>query len=153
MTRSLNVTPKTAGQNLIVCTGKSVVVTVSWVKRVLNCLDFSNSKACSTDGETLRHGIDYTLFIKKLTTDGHKASRSLCDNRTSCRPPICNLKKIRMAGKKSADIRISRIIAWTIKRFGWLQTISSELLNLNGNDCQREWRTCCLSNELFVNRI
>jgi len=27
-------------------------------------------------------------------------------------------------------------------KFGWLQTISAELLNRNWNDCQREWCTC-----------
>ena len=29
-------------------------------------------------------------------------------------------------------------------KFGWLQTMSAdELLNINWNDCQREWCTCC----------
>jgi len=28
-------------------------------------------------------------------------------------------------------------------KFGWLQTISTKLLNLNWNDCQHEWCTCC----------
>jgi len=69
------------------------------------------------------------------------------------RPPICNLKKIRMAWQKnSADIRISRIIAYTkyparirlntkILRLksSWLQTILTEVLNLNWNDCQHKW--------------
>ena len=69
------------------------------------------------------------------------------------RPPICNLKKIQMAGwtiwlifglaellrklKNSTKIRLNTKILPL--KFSWLQTISAEQLNLNWNDCQREW--------------
>jgi len=43
--------------------------------------------------------------------------------------------------KNSAMIRLNTKLLRL--KFSWLQTISAELLNLNWNDCQRKWCTCC----------
>jgi len=63
MTRSLNVTPKTTEQHLIVRSGKSEAE-VTIIK------DYARG-----------------ITLLKLTTDGHEASRAarlLCDSRTAC---------------------------------------------------------------------
>ena len=66
--------------------------------------------------------------------------------------PICNLKKYGWMGKKFGCIRIIaelsrinfkksakiRLITNILRlKFGWLQTISVELLNVNWNDCHQ----------------
>jgi len=62
MTESLDITPKTTEQNLVVCIGKSEA-------KVTN-----NKRLCS----------GYRIVLLKLTADGHEASHCLCDSRPSC---------------------------------------------------------------------
>ena len=61
---------------------------------VSTCVSILYHYSASNVGVTLKSGLDVIRGRSKWH-----------------RPPICNLKKIRMAGEKSADIRINRIIA------------------------------------------
>jgi len=138
-----------------VCTRRHCHRIVSYrIQQPLQCTGLNRPTVVSHNvtSEVLSTQPIHSSYVTPFT-DNCKANCTYVSRSTlALLDPICNLKKIRMTGenrlifelselsrkqKNPAKIRLNTKILRL--EFSWLQTISAELLNLNWNDCQREW--------------